>query len=44
MKSSYEEEKAYAGNNIMFEEWGKEKCEQQPSFKYWFMDLTIILA
>ena len=29
---------------MSFEEWGQVKCERQPTFKFWFMVLTIILA
>ena len=45
LKSAFDNEQLYSGEmDLCFEDWCDVKCKEQPTFKYWFMILSVILA
>ena len=45
LKSAFDNEQLHSGEmDLCFEDWCYVNCKEQPTFKYWFMILSVILA
>ena len=45
LKSAFDNKQLYSGEmDLCFEDWCYVNCKEQPTFKYWFIILSVILA
>ena len=43
LRKAYDSEMLLQDIRIDFDEWCKKKCEKQPTFKYWFMIIRLVM-